>query len=129
VDAIRANLPVEFAGLGYLTTGDVALAVSAAHEHASDAKQRETPPDANGARDSERNSHSGRVRGHTLRTATRTEVVQRGGGRRSIGLRPFQDQGPDSNRADSLTERRRASRILPEWVDEYVARCVAEAAS
>ncbi|HKR51913.1 MAG TPA: hypothetical protein VJT72_20500, partial [Pseudonocardiaceae bacterium] len=121
------NLPVEFAGLGYLTTGDVALAVSAAHEHANDAKQRETPPDANDARDSEGNSHSGRVRGLTLRTAT--EVVQRGGGHRSIGLRPFQDQTPDSNRPDSLTERRRASQILPEWVDEYVAQRVAEAAS
>jgi hypothetical protein len=127
VDAIRANLPVEFAGLGYLTTGDGALAVSAAHEHASDAKQRETPPDANDARDSERNSHSGRVRGLMLRTAT--EVVQRGGGRLSVGLRPFQNQAPDSNRADSLTERRQASRILPERVDEYVARHVTEAAS
>ena len=40
MDAIRVNLPVEFSGLGYLTTGDGALAVSAAHEHASDTKQR-----------------------------------------------------------------------------------------
>jgi hypothetical protein len=77
-------------------------------EPASDGKQHETPPDSK-RRQGERKLHSGRVRALALRAAALAEVVQRGGGRRPVGLGPFQDQAPDRHRADSLPEERWAS--------------------